>query len=94
MSACETGLGAEMGGEGLVGLVRAFQYAGARSVAASLWSVADESTATLMTKFYTALKAGKSKDEALRSAQLAVLRDKRTASPFYWAAFQLYGDWR
>ena len=94
LSACETGLGAEMGGEGLVGLVRAFQYAGARSVAASLWSVADESTATLMTKFYTALKAGKWKDEALRSAQLALLRDKRTASPFYWAAFQLYGDWR
>jgi CHAT domain-containing protein/tetratricopeptide (TPR) repeat protein len=94
LSACETGLGAEMGGEGLVGLVRAFQYAGARSVAASLWSVEDDSTATLMTKFYMALKAGKPKDEALRWAQLAVLRDQRTASPFYWAAFQLYGDWR
>jgi CHAT domain-containing protein/Tfp pilus assembly protein PilF len=94
LSACETGLGAEMGGEGLVGLVRAFQYAGARSVAASLWSVADESTATLMTNFYTALRQGKPKDEALRAAQLALIKNKRTASPFYWAAFQLYGDWR
>lgn len=107
LSACETGLGKEMGGEGLVGLTRAFHYAGARSVLASLWSVADDSTAALMVRFYGYLKAGRSKDAALRQAQLDLLRDagvvrnqraetaKASAShPFYWAAFQLSGDWR
>src|SRR5258707_9276057 len=62
LSACETGLGQEIGGEGLIGLTRAFQYAGARSVLASLWNVADESTADLMRRFYGHLKAGLSKD--------------------------------
>ena len=76
LSACETGLGKEMGGEGLVGLTRAFQYAGARSVLASLWSVGDESTAELMTRFYGQLKAGKTKDDALRAAQLELIRDR------------------
>jgi CHAT domain-containing protein len=94
LSACETGLGKEFGGEGLVGLTRAFQYAGARSVLASLWSVGDSSTSELMKGFYGGLKAGKSKDEALRGAQLKLLKDERTASPFHWAAFQIYGDWR
>ena len=74
LSACETGLGKEMGGEGLVGLTRAFQYAGARSVLASLWSVADETTAALMKRFYGYLKAGESKDAALRHAQLDLVR--------------------
>ena len=73
LSACETGLGKEMGGEGLVGLTRAFQYAGARSVVASLWSVADETTAELMKRFYSYLKAGRSKDAALRQAQLDLI---------------------
>ena len=105
LSACETGLGKEMGGEGLVGLTRAFHYAGARSVLASLWSVADDTTATLMTRFYGYLKAGRSKDAALRQAQLdlirgsVVIRDHTAQTldashPFYWAAFQLSGDWR
>jgi len=94
LSACETALGKEMGGEGLVGLTRAFQYAGARSVLASVWSVADESTAVLMKAFYGALKAGKAKDEALREAQLALLKNPRTAHPFHWAAFQIIGDWK
>ncbi len=74
LSACETGLGKEMGGEGLVGLTRAFEYAGARSVLASLWSVADETTAALMTHLYGHLKSGKTKDEALREAQLNLIR--------------------
>ena len=74
LSACETGLGKEMGGEGLVGLTRAFEYAGARSVLASLWSVADETTAALMKRFYGYLKAGRSKDAALRQAQLDLIR--------------------
>jgi CHAT domain-containing protein/Tfp pilus assembly protein PilF len=103
LSACETGLGKEMGGEGLVGLTRAFQYAGARSVLASLWSVADGTTAILMERFYGYLKTGRSKDAALRHAQLDLIRGRtpgsghappRTAHPFYWAGFQLSGEWR
>jgi CHAT domain-containing protein/Tfp pilus assembly protein PilF len=95
LSACETGLGKEMGGEGMIGLTRAFQYAGARSVVASLWAISDRSTATLMRRFYERLQAGASKDEALQSAQVALLRgDAATAHPFHWAAFQVNGDWR
>ena len=100
LSACESALGRELGGEGLVGLTRAFQYAGARSVLASLWSVADESTAILMTRFYQHLKAGKSKDAALRAAQLDLIHSARAkgasnrSHPFHWAAFTLSGDWK
>jgi len=94
LSACETGLGKEIGGEGLVGLTRAFQYAGARSVLASLWSVSDESTAELMRRFYTYLKAGRTKDEALRDAQVDLIHGATASHPFHWAAFQLVGDWR
>jgi CHAT domain-containing protein len=94
LSACETGLGKEQGGEGLMGLTRAFQYAGARTVLASLWSVGDDSTADLMTRFYGHLKAGRTKDEALRAAQLEMIRARGTSHPFQWAAFQLAGDWR
>jgi CHAT domain-containing protein/tetratricopeptide (TPR) repeat protein len=106
LSACETALGKEMGGEGLVGLARAFQYAGARSVVASLWSVSDESTAELMKHFYAYLKAGKTKDVSLRLAQIDLIqsaypRNKSShgprttnAHPFHWAAFELIGDWK
>ena len=95
LSACDTALGKEMGGEGLVGLTRAFQYAGARSVLASLWGVADYSTAGFMKSFYGHLRAGKPKDEALRAAQIDQIRKKGGSShPFFWAAFELSGDWR
>jgi CHAT domain-containing protein/tetratricopeptide (TPR) repeat protein len=95
LSACDTGLGTEMGGEGLVGLVRAFQFAGARSVLASLWSVSDLSTAALMKHFYTYLSQGKTKDEALRAAQIDLIRSGRSFKhPYNWAGFALYGDWR
>ncbi len=94
LSACETGLGKEMGGEGLIGLTRAFQYAGAKTVMSSLWSVADESTAELMKYFYKALKKGKSKDEALKQAQKKMIKSKKYNHPFYWAAFKLNGDWK
>ena len=108
LSACETALGEEMGGEGLVGLARAFQYAGAHSIVASLWSVSDESTAELMKRFYGYLKAGETKDEALRRAQMDLIRSasasgskpaagngkSSTAHPFHWAAFELIGDWK
>lgn len=104
LSACRSGLGGEMGGEGLIGLTRAFQYAGARSVVASLWAVSDPATADLMVRFYRRLRRGHPVDEALRAAQLDLIR--RHASrhgeiggvdaslPFVWAAFQLFGDGR
>ncbi|MCP3957494.1 MAG: CHAT domain-containing protein [bacterium] len=107
LSACETALGEELGGEGLYGLTRAFQYAGARSVAASLWNVADQTTAELMIRFYRHLSSGLPKDEALRAAQLEFIQEpievtngdgqkvQRDASaPYYWAAFQIFGDWQ
>ena len=95
LSACDTGLGREMAGEGLIGLTRAFQYAGARSVLASLWEVADRSTARFMKSFYGHLHSGKSKDEALRAAQIDHIRERAGPShPFHWAAFQLTGDWQ
>jgi CHAT domain-containing protein/tetratricopeptide (TPR) repeat protein len=93
LSACDTAMGKEMGGEGLVGLVRAFEYAGARSVLASLWSVSDASTAKLMQGFYRRYLGGMPKDQALRQAQLELLATPYS-SPFHWAAFELFGDWR
>jgi CHAT domain-containing protein len=94
LSTCDSGLGKEMGGEGLVGLVRAFQFAGARSVLASLWSVSDISTADLMQRFYGYLRGGRSKDEALRATQTDLIRSQGFSHPYHWAAFQLAGDWR
>jgi CHAT domain-containing protein/Tfp pilus assembly protein PilF len=94
LSACNTGLGQELSGEGLIGLTRAFQYAGARSVLASLWSVDDFQTMELMGRFYASLKAGASKDEALRQAQIDLIHSRSSSSPHYWAAFTLAGDWR
>jgi len=94
LSACDSGLGKEMGSEGLIGLTRAFQYAGARSVLASLWSVADNSTAELMKRFYGYLRQGKSKDEALRAAQVELIHLPAFSHPYHWAAFQLVGDWQ
>jgi CHAT domain-containing protein len=107
LSACETGIGEIRGGEGIIGLTRAFQYAGARSVLASLWRVEDEATAELMQRFYRHLRAGKAKDEALRAAQLELIRrplrvpngrggwtERNAAAPYFWAALQLVGDGR
>ncbi len=96
LSACETGLGKEMGGEGLIGLTRAFQYAGARTVLASQWKVADVATSELMTRFYSYLKAGLSKDRALQLAQIEFIRnpDRAISHPYYWAGFLLNGDWK
>ena len=76
-----------------MGLTRAFQYAGARSVLASLWSVTDRSTRDLMQRFYANLKKGLTKDEALRAAQVDMLKGPYS-HPFFWAAFQLSGDWK
>lgn len=94
LSACETGLGKEVRGEGLMGLPRAFMYAGAPRVIVSLWNVNDRATAELMGQLYQRLlKEGKRPAEALRIAQL-YLRDRTPwQSPYYWAAFQLHGEW-
>jgi CHAT domain-containing protein len=92
LSACETGLGKEVKGEGLIGLTRAFLYAGTPSVAVSLWKVEDRSTAELMTRFYRHLKDGRTKAEALRQAQLELIDDGRYAHPYYWAPFVLVGE--
>jgi CHAT domain-containing protein/Tfp pilus assembly protein PilF len=92
LSACETGLGREMAAEGLLGLSRAFQYAGARSVLASLWAISDRATAGLMRGFYRGLRKGLPKDEALQAAEAEAIASG--APPFEWAAFQLTGDWK
>ncbi|HEY6230402.1 MAG TPA: CHAT domain-containing tetratricopeptide repeat protein [Pyrinomonadaceae bacterium] len=98
LSACETGLGKEKRGEGVMGLTRAFMYAGAPTVGVSLWSVADKSTAELMTDFYKRLLGPSASpvaaSSAMREAQLAMIAGKKYSAPFYWAPFVLVGDWR
>jgi CHAT domain-containing protein len=95
LSACQTQLGGQSNGDDIVGLSRAFIYAGAPTVVASLWSVDDEATAVLMEAFYTHLKAGMGKAVALRAAQSDLRHDAahpQWAHPFYWAPFVLTGD--
>ena len=92
LSACRTGQGQEMWGEGLIGLARAFQYAGAKSLVATLWDIADKSTSLFMQAFYTTLKNGTTTDEALRQAIRTLREHSRWQHPFYWAAFVLIGN--
>jgi CHAT domain-containing protein len=95
LSACETGLGKEKRGEGVIGLTRAFMYAGAPTVGVTLWSVADKSTADLMTDFYKRfLGSGTSAPGAMRNAQLSMISAKKYSAPFYWAPFVLVGEWK
>jgi CHAT domain-containing protein len=95
LSACETALGRETPGEGLVGLPQAFFTAGATRVLVSLWDVEEDSTATLMTEFYGRLVSQHvPPGQALRQAQLAVRSQPRWRSPRFWAGFILQGDWR
>jgi CHAT domain-containing protein len=95
LSGCETALGKEVRGEGLVGLTQGILYSGAKRVAASLWRVEDQATAELMSHFYHALFAeGRPPAAALREAQLAIRSDKRWRSPYYWSGFVLQGDWQ
>ena len=96
LSACRTALGKEIRGEGLVGLTRAFMYAGAPRVVASLWRVDDVATAELMKRFYQGM-LGRQKlrpAAALHEAQLAMRKQARWRDPFYWAGFVLQGEWR
>jgi CHAT domain-containing protein len=95
LSACETGLGKEIKGEGLVGLTRGFMYAGAARVVVSLWSVNDKATAELMTKFYThMLKDNMRPAAALRAAQVEMFQSEKYQAPFYWAPFILQGEYK
>jgi CHAT domain-containing protein/tetratricopeptide (TPR) repeat protein len=94
LSACETGVGAKVPGEGLVGLTRAFQAAGAASVVATEWKVADRSTSTAMVVFHEQLQKGVPKDEALRAAARVLAGDKATSHPYFWAPFVLIGDFQ
>lgn len=94
LSACETGLGKDVTGEGLDGLTRAFMYAGARRLVVSLWNVNDKATAALMQRLYTEmLRSNKTPAAALRAAQIEMLRSKQWQSPYYWAAFVMQGEW-
>ena len=93
LSACQTGLGKEIRGEGLVGLTRGLMYAGAATVVVSLWSVSDNATADLMARFYRELiSAGRSPAAALRAAQLLLLKQTRWTHPYYWSAFTIQGE--
>jgi CHAT domain-containing protein len=95
LSACKTALGKEVQGEGLVGLAQAFMYAGAARVVVSLWNVNDESTPLLMDRFYRAILVdGHSPAAALRAAQLWMSKQPKWQSPYYWASFELQGEWQ
>ena len=95
LSACETALGKDIRGEGLVGLTRGFMYAGVPRIVASLWNVDDAATAELMGMFYKAmLTEGKRPADALRTAQVHMWKTNQWSSPYYWAAFTLQGEWK
>ncbi len=95
LSACQTGLGKTMRGEGVLGMTRGFMYAGAPRVVVSLWSVDDAATAALMAEFYrNMLQRDLPPAAALRAAQMVVRQDPRWAAPFYWAGFTLQGEWQ
>jgi CHAT domain-containing protein len=95
LSACDTALGKEIDGEGLIGLTRGFMNAGSSAVVASLWKVDEDATAELMKYFYTGvLKERLAPATALRNAQTKMWQNKRRHPPYYWAAFVLHGEYR
>jgi CHAT domain-containing protein len=95
LSACQTALGREIRGEGLIGLTRGFMHAGTPRVVASLWNVEDRATAELMKRFYEGMFKRQLKPAAaLRAAQIALQQDKRWSAPYYWAGFTLQGEWQ
>jgi CHAT domain-containing protein len=96
LSACQTALGEQVRGEGLVGLTRGFMYAGARRVVASLWMVDDVATAELMKRFYAGMLGPQRQQPAaaLRAAQVAMWQQQRWRTPYYWAGFVVQGEWR
>lgn len=95
LSGCRTGIGKSVKGEGLIGLTRGFMHAGTPKVLVSLWSLSDRGAAELMVRFYRKM-LGPGREppiEALRSAQIEMMKDKRWQAPYFWAAFVLQGDW-
>jgi CHAT domain-containing protein len=95
LSACQTGSGKQIRGEGLMALTRGFMYAGAARVVATLWKVDDAATAELMGLFYKEMFTnGKRPAAALRDAQIGLSKQRRWSSPYYWAGFVLQGEWR
>jgi len=96
LSACQTALGKEVRGEGLIGLTRGFMYAGARRIVASQWAVDDQATSELMKLFYQGMLGDKKlrPAAALREAQIALLKTKRFSAPYYWSAFTIQGEWK
>jgi CHAT domain-containing protein len=93
LSACHSGLGKQIQGEGLIGLTRGFLYAGAARVVASFWKVDDEATAALMREFHRGMSSNRLRPSAaLRQAQIALRQTKLWRDPFYWAAFVLQGE--
>ncbi len=91
LTACQTGLGKRISGEGTMGMGRSFQYAGARSVLMSMWSVAERSSVTIVENFFRHLKSGKTRLEALRLAR-SDIRQAGYDHPFFWAPFILVGE--
>lgn len=95
LSACQSALGREVRGEGMMGMTRGFFYAGAERVLVSLWNVNDRASVELMRRFYQGLlKEGLSPAAALRKAQNEIRRTKGWEAPYYWAGFTLQGEWR
>lgn len=94
LSSCNSTLGKDMASEGIVGLPRAFLYAGSKAVISTLWKVDDAATAEFMRIFYTKLHQSKTPSAALKDAQLELSRSKEWASPYFWAAFVLQGEYR
>jgi len=96
LSACQTGLGKEIKGEGLIGLTRGFMYAGAPRIVASLWKVDDRATSELMKRFYQGMLGPEALRPAgaLRQSQLSIWKEKQWRAPYYWAAFVLQGEWK
>ena len=93
LSACDTGLGEVRNGEGVYGLRRAFMLAGAETLVMSLWPVSDSIARETMVAYYTGLKAGLGRGDALRQAKLAMMRRRVRQHPFYWASFIQSGEW-
>ncbi|MBY4595617.1 CHAT domain-containing protein [bacterium BD-1] len=94
LSACESGLGRIAQGDEVLGFTRSFLAAGSSSLIASLWPVSDDATALLMSTLYGELSKGQDVQQALQAGQLAVLKDPKLAHPFFWAPFNLIGNWR
>ena len=95
LSACQTGLGKLIQGEGLEGLSRAFMYAGAKRLVVSLWSVDDASTADFMQDFYnTHIKTGETITSALAQAKKSMISSKKYSAPYFWSPFVFIGDYK